>query len=192
MSWEEGCNTEAQVKKRSIFAVFCRISASAFGGGYTVLPLLQKELVDDQGWFSEEELTDNYALSQCLPGLMMINMSILCVKPRFGAAAALTACLGVILPPLVIVLLIAALLGNFAHIPMVQHALAGMRCAVAALVVWSAWRLIRSGVKDIVHGFLFAAALVLLFFDWASPIIIVVAAAAIGIVLGRLRGGERS
>jgi len=169
------------------FLLFCRVSAVAFGGGYTVLPLLQKELVDGRGWLTEAELSDCYALAQCLPGLIVINMAVLVVRPRLGRAAAWSACLGVLLPPLLIVLLIAALLGNFVHLPVVQHALAGIRCAVAALVVWSAYRLIRSGVRDWPAAGLFMAALALLLFDWLSPALIILAAAGAGLLLGRLR-----
>lgn len=170
-----------------IYLIFCRISAMAFGGGYTVLPLLQKELVDNRGWLDETELADNYALAQCLPGLIIINMTVLTVRPRLGRGAALAACLGVLTPPLLLVLLIAALLHNYAALPLVQQALAGIRCAVAALVVWSAWRLIKAGVKDIATALIFLIAAVLLFLDWADPILIIVAAALVGMGWGRLK-----
>ena len=170
-----------------VFLLFCRVSAVAFGGGYTVLPLLQRELVDERGWMSEAELADYYALAQCLPGLIVINMAVLTVRPRWGRMAAWAACVGVLLPPLLIVLLIAALLGNFAHLPMVQHALAGIRCSVAALVIWSAYRLIKTGVRDLPTACLFVAALAVLFFDWLNPILIILAAAGAGLLLSRLR-----
>jgi len=170
-----------------VFLIFCRVSTTAFGGGYTVLPLLQKELVDQRGWLTEAELADDYALAQCLPGLIITNMAVLIVRPRLGRTACFAACLGVLLSSLLIILLIAVLLGNFAHLPMVQHALAGIRCAVAALVVWTAWRLVKSGVRDLAAACLFVAALVLLLLDWLSPILIILGAAVAGLLLGRWR-----
>lgn len=170
-----------------VFLLFCRISIAAFGGGYAVLPLFQKEMVDQRGWVTEAELADYYALAQCLPGMILTNMAVLIVRPRLGRGAALAANLGVLTSSLLIILLIAALLGNFAHLPLVQHALAGIRCAVAALVVWTAWRLIQTGVKDLATAVLFAAALMLLLFDWLNPILIILAAAVAGLLLARLR-----
>ncbi len=170
-----------------VFLLFCRISVAAFGGGYAVLPLFQKEMVDQRGWLTEAELADYYALGQCLPGMILTNMAVLIIRPRLGRAAALAAALGVLTSSLLIILLIASLLRNFAHLPLVQQALAGIRCAVAALVVWTAWRLVRTGVKDLATAVLFAAALMLLLFDWLNPLLIILGAAAAGLLLAAWR-----
>ncbi len=165
-----------------ILWLFARISAAPFGGGYTVLPMMQHELVDKAHWLTDRELTDIYALVQCQPGLIMINCAVLITAPRFGKWAAVCAALGVMLPPLLVVLLISSLLTNFSHLPLVQHALAGVRVAVAALVVHTAWRMIKSGVKGWFGWLVFAAALVVLFFDCVNPIFIILGAALLGLV----------
>lgn len=170
-----------------IFLVFLRISLCSFGGGYTVLPLMQKELVDKRRWLAETELTDDYALAQCMPGLIILNTAILVVRPRFGKLAAVVAVLGIIIPPLFIVMLIAALLTGFADLPVVQHALAGVRAAVAALILWSAWRLIKSGVKNKGHFVIFLAALIAVFFDLVGVIPVILLAMAAGLLLGLIR-----
>ena len=71
-------------EKVAIFWIFFRISLCSFGGGYTVLPLFQKELAENRGWIKEKELTDLYALAQCMPGLILINMAVLVICPWFS------------------------------------------------------------------------------------------------------------
>ena len=178
-------------KALEILGIFARISASSFGGGYTVLPLMQHELVDQRGWLTDQELTDIYALVQCQPGLIMINCAVLITVPRFGKLAGVFAALGVVLPPLFVVLLISSLLSNFSHLPIVQHALAGIRVSVTALVVNTAWRMIKSGVKDWFSLLLFLIALILLFLDCVNPIFIILGAALAGILLGSRREGQQ-
>ena len=173
-------------QKLSIFWIFFRISLCSFGGGYTVLPLFQKELVADRHWIEEQELTDLYALAQCMPGLILINLAVLVIRPRFGRLAAVFAVLGVMVPPLVIVLLISSLLTTYAELPVVQHALSGIRVAVAALILWSAWRLIRMGVKNWVDFAIFLIAAILVAFNLINVILVIVLAMVAGLILGYL------
>ena len=167
--------------------MFCRISASAFGGGYTVLPIFQKELIDNRAWVSDKELSDYYALAQCQPGLILVNTAVLIITPRFGAVASVVACVGILLPPLTIILVITLLLNNFSHLPLIQHAMAGIRVAVAALMVLTSWRLIRSGVKNIISVVIFLTSLVLSILGLINPIFIIIAAALSGIIIGVIK-----
>ena len=163
-----------------IFTVFARIGVSTFGGGYSALPVMQHEMVDKEGWLREEELTDIYALAQCMPGLIFLNCAVLSMRPRKGRAAAWAASAGVVTPSFLIILLIAALLYRFMDLPAVAHAMAGVRIAVAATVLHSAWRLAKGGVKDPLTALVFAAALVLLLLKVdAIPIILGGAAVAL-------------
>lgn len=163
-----------------IFLLFAKMGASTFGGGYAALPVMQHEMVDKQGWLSEQELTDCYALAQCQPGLIYINTAVLAIRPRLGPAAAAAATLGIAAPSFIIILLIAALLFNYAELPLVQQALAGVRVAVAATVVHSAWRLIKSGVRDWLSALIALAALALLLLK-VNPIPIILGAAALAL-----------
>lgn len=163
-----------------IFTVFARIGVSTFGGGYSALPVMQHEMVDKEGWLSEEELTDIYALAQCMPGLIFLNCAVLSMRPRKGRAAAWAAAAGVVTPSFFIILLIAAILYQFFDLPVVAHAFNGIRVAVAATVLHSAWRLTKNGVKDPLTAVVFAAALVLLLLKVdAIPIILGGAAVAL-------------
>lgn len=162
------------------FLMFAKIGVSTFGGGYSALPVMQHELVDKQGLLSEEELTDIYALAQCLPGLIFINCAVLSVRPRKGPAAAWAAAFGIIAPSFLIIVLIAMALYRFTDLPAVGHALGGIRVAVAATVLHSAWRLVKSGVTDVLTGLICLAALVLLLLD-LSPIPIILGGAALSL-----------
>lgn len=163
-----------------IFTVFARIGVSTFGGGYSALPVMQHEMVDKEGWLTEEELTDIYALAQCMPGLIFLNCAVLSMRPRKGRAAAWAAAAGVVTPSFFIILLIAAILYQFFDLPVVVHAFNGIRVAVAATVLHSAWRLTKNGVKDPLTAVVFAAALVLLLLKVdAIPIILGGAAVAL-------------
>lgn len=163
-----------------IFTVFARIGVSTFGGGYSALPVMQHEMVDKEGWLTEEELTDIYALAQCMPGLIFLNCAVLSMRPRKGRAAAWFAAAGVVTPSFFIILLIAAILYQFFDLPVVVHAFNGIRVAVAATVLHSAWRLTKNGVKDPLTAVVFAAALVLLLLKVdAIPIILGGAAVAL-------------
>lgn len=177
-----------------IFRCFAKIGICAFGGGYMMLPLFSKELVQKRGWLTENELTDYYALAQCMPGLIAVNTAMLITSERKGKPAALVAALAIILPSILVILLIAALLTGFADNIYVQRAFAGIRVAVAALILHTAYKLIRNGVTGLCSGVIAAAAFLLLLFDVCGPIAVIAGAAVCALICSRLRpakGGAR-
>lgn len=174
---------------------FFKIGIMTFGGGYAMLPMIQREVVEKKGWATEEEVLNYYAIGQCTPGVIAVNTATFIGNKQKGALGGFLATLGVVLPSLIIISIIAALLTNFAEIEAVQHALAGIRVAVVVLVGFSVWKLIRAGVKD---GFGWCIS-VLTFLASAmfgvSPVLVVVFAAAAGLIfgfLGEKRGGKES
>lgn len=177
-----------------IFFAFFRIGALTFGGGYSMLPMLQKETVDKTGWIRENQLSDYYALAQCEPGLIAVNMAVLICRPLFGVAGAIAAVLGVVMPSLLIILLIAACLGGAAHLVWLEHAFSGIRVAVAALVIQAVVRLLKNGVVDKATAVISGVAFVLLLLDVVNPVLIILAAALAGIGVRRFsqrRRGKR-
>ena len=163
-----------------LYLSFFRIGLFTFGGGYAMLPMLQKECVEKKNWTSEEELLDVFALAQCTPGIIAVNTATYLGKKQAGLIGAIAATLGVITPSLVIISIIAALLKNFADYPAVQHALAGVRAAVVALIFASVWKMAKSALKDAVSIVLAVIAFLLVALFGASPVAIVVGAALIG------------
>ena len=128
--------------------VFCRIGGLTFGGGYAMLPILQREIVENKSWATEEDLADYYAIGQCTPGIIAINTATFVGTKQKGIIGGIVASLGMVFPSLVIITAIAALLSNFADIPLVQHAFSGIRVAVVVLIFNSVLKLSKGAVKD--------------------------------------------
>ncbi|MDD5953059.1 MAG: chromate transporter [Oscillospiraceae bacterium] len=166
----------------TLFLTFARIGAFTFGGGYAMLPLLQREVVEKKGWATEEELMDYYAIGQCTPGVIAVNTSTFIGFKQKGILGAIFATLGMITPSLIIILALAAFFNHFADLPIIQHAFNGIRVAVCATVVVSIYKLARKGIVDIVTVVLFLAAFCVMVFLHVSSIYIVVGAALIGIL----------
>ena len=169
-----------------LFLAFARIGALTFGGGYAMLPMLQKEVVDKYHWATEDELMDYYAIGQCTPGIIAVNTATFIGYKRRGLIGAAFSTLGMVFPSLVTV--IAAFIQNFAHIEAVQHAFAGIRVAVCVLILTAVIKLGKNAIKDkagLVIFLLVVAGGILLS---ASPVLIVVLAAVAGVVIRKVRG----
>ena len=163
-----------------LFLTFARIGGLTFGGGYAMLPMLEKECVDKHAWTTQEELLDIFALAQCTPGIIAVNTATFLGKKQAGLPGAVMATLGVITPSLLIISLIAALLTNFADLAPVQHALAAVRAAVTALIFASVYKMGKSTLKHPLSYVIAIVAFLLVALFGASPVAIVVAAALIG------------
>ena len=171
-----------------LFITFFRMGAVTFGGGYAMLPILQREVVDGKGWCTNEELTDYYAIGQCTPGIIAVNTATFIGFKQKGAAGAIVATYGLVAPSFIVIGLIAALLQNFAHYAIVQNAFAGIRVAVTVLILNAVIKLLKSSVVDKLTACVFAAVALAAFFLDLSPVLFVLAAGALGIaarVLGK-------
>ena len=167
-----------------LFYAFVRIGALTFGGGYSMLPMIEREVVEKHRWATEEEVMDYFAVSQCTPGVIAVNTATFVGYKQKGVLGGVVATLGVILPSLCIILVIASVLENFAQIPIVQHAFAGINVAVAALIVQAVVKLARGSVVDWLCVGVMAATFGIMALLGPSPLVVVVAAALTG-VLGR-------
>jgi chromate transporter len=176
-----------QVRLIQIFLSFAKVGALTFGGGYAMLPLLQREAVERRGWLKDSDIGDYYALSQCSPGLIAVNMAVYIGYPLRGWPGALAAALGVIAPSVLVILLLAVLLQNFAQAELVGRAFSAIRAAVAALVIQSVYRLYKSGVVDKPTLVIFGAALALGLLNIVNPVLVIVASALAGLAVQALR-----
>ncbi len=167
----------------SLFLSFAKIGVLTFGGGYAMLPMLQREVVDAHGWATEEELADYYALGQCTPGVIAVNTATFIGQKLGGFFCAAAATLGVIFPSVVIITVIAALLRNFADLPVVRNAFAGIRACVCALILNAVVKLWKKAVVDVPTLLIFLCVLALGVFTKLSPIIFVVASALAGVAV---------
>lgn len=166
-----------------MFVTFAKIGAFTFGGGYAMLPMLQSEVVEKKRWATDDELLDYFAVGQCTPGVIAVNTASFIGYYKKGIPGAIVATAGVIAPSLVIILLIASLLTNFAEYPIVQHALSGIRIAVCVLIFQAVIKMFRSGVKDGFGILVFGAALVCSYFSVLPTIVIVLMAGVCGVLM---------
>ena len=169
-----------------LFLAFARVGVMTFGGGYAMLPILEREIVENKGWASHEEIMDYYAVGQCTPGVIAVNTATFVGFRTAGAAGGIAATLGVVFPSVVILSLIAGVLTNFADIPAVRSAFAGIRMCVCVLIFNAVVKLWKGAVPDKAALCLCLAVFVLSVFLKVSPVVFVVLCAAAGILFTRL------
>lgn len=163
-----------------IFWTFAKMGAVTFGGGYAMLPILQREVVESKKWLTSEKVMDYYAVSQGLPGIIAVNVSVFIGHSRKQIPGGIAAALGVVFPCIVIISVIAACLAGFQDNPYVQHALAGVSVCVCALIMNSVLDMGKKGVKDALGAGICVLTFLLMEATEISPILIIVAAALIG------------
>lgn len=173
-----------------LFASFFQIGLFTFGGGYAMLPMLKREVVEKHGWATEEQLLDCYAIAQCTPGVIAVNTATYIGFREKKLAGAVTSTFAVVLPSLLIISVIATVLQHFADHPYVVHAFGGIRVAVAALVVHAVVQLWQKGVKGAYANVLCIAAFAVTVLFGVSPVALVLCAAALGIARA-LMGGRK-
>ena len=181
---------------RELYLTFARIGCVTFGGGYAMLPILERELVDKRHWTSMDDLRDYFSIGQCTPGVIALNVSTFIGQKKAGIKGALVAGLGFLTGPLVIITLIAAFLQNFAQYPVVQHAFAGIRVCVCVLILQAVLRLWNKAIVDKKTLGLYILILFLTVFSKQLPISIptaafVICAGLFGVLSGGKAAGQR-
>ena len=174
----------------ALYLAFLRIGAVNFGGGYAMLPLLERDLVQDRGWTTTDDLTDYFAIGQCTPGLIALNVATFIGSRRKGVAGAITATLGFITVPIIIILLIATFLQGFADLPVVQNAFAGIRVCVCVLIIQAVMRLWSKSVVDSVSLVMYLVVFLMTALSGVLPVavpaaILVILSGMLGVLLGR-------
>ncbi|WP_312047976.1 chromate transporter [Anaerotignum sp.] len=173
-----------------LFTTFCRIGAFTFGGGYAMLPLLQREVVTKRGWATEDEILDYFAISQCTPGVIFVNTATFVGFRRKGVLGAIAATVGSIFPSLVIIMVISAVLKNFAQLAVVQHAFGAIRVVVGVLIVNAVVGMWKKSVVDKICAVIAVAAFLLSVILEVSPIWIVLGAGLLGLVAPMIKGAR--
>ena len=131
-----------------MFLAFARIGGLTFGGGYAMLPMLQREVVEKHHWATEEELADYYAIGQCTPGVIAVNTATFIGYRQAGVIGGIFATLGVVFPSVVIITVIAAFLTNFADLLVIRYAFEGIRVCVCVLIFNAVQKLWKKSVID--------------------------------------------
>ena len=168
-----------------LFTMFFFIGTFTFGGGYAMLPIIQKEVVEKKEWVTDEEIIDYYAIGQCTPGVIAVNTATFIGYKRKGIIGGIIATIGVVSPPLITITIIATFFQHFQHYKIVQYAFGGMRIGVVALIVNIVLGMFKQTVKDKIGLAIFISAFIFMAFTTFSPIIVVIVSALLGILRAR-------
>ena len=171
-----------------LFLTFAKVGVMTFGGGYAMLPILQREVVDGKRWATEEELMDYFAIGQCTPGIIAVNTATFIGQKHRGFWGALFATVGVVFPSLVIISLLAGVIEAFSHLVWVQNAFGGIRVCVCILILNAVLKLYKKAVLDIPTFLIFLSVTVCSSLLSISPVVYVLISAAVGIGIQLVRG----
>lgn len=177
---------EKDVSLGTLFWTFAKMGVMTFGGGYAMLPILQREVVENKHWATEEEIIDYYAIGQCTPGIIAVNTATFIGQKKRGAAGGIMATLGVVFPSLIIISILASLVTNFSHLTWVQNAFAGIQVCVCVLIFNAVMKLLKKSVVDKRTAVIFILVMLGSVFSGVSPIWFVIISAFAGIFLKNL------
>lgn len=166
-----------------LYFTFFKIGAVTFGGGYAMLPILERELAIKKKWVTSEDLLDYYAIAQVTPGIIAVNVATFVGVKQKGIKGGIFATLGIICPSIIIISLISLFISNFQDIIWVQKALSGINVAVAALLTYAVFNFAKKSVKNWWSLILYALAFCAVYFLKVSSVLVVIVSAVIGIII---------
>ena len=172
-----------------LFLSFAYIGAFTFGGGYSMLPMFQRELVQKKGWLTESEMTDLFSIGQCLPGVIAVNTAVFAGYKQKGTVGSIMAAIGVAFPSVVFILIIAAFITNFADYPLVQKAFTGLRVCVSILILNTVIKLWKTAIADKIAIIIFVVVFIISVLTSIPVAILVVIAGLAGVAISALRKG---
>ena len=171
-----------------LFLSFLKIGLFTFGGGYAMIPIIEKEVIDNRKWIEQKEFLDLLTLAQSAPGPISLNTAVFAGYKLYGYRGALTALAGVVTPSFLIILTVAIFFSQIRNNPVIDAAFKGIRPIVVALMFAPALGFARSisGIATAVA----AAVALLIWYAGISPILILLVGAIVGILLAARRGKE--
>ncbi len=176
----------------TLFLTFFRIGAFTFGGGFAMIPLMQKEISEKHGWITDEDILDIVAIAESTPGPVAINMATFVGYKIAGFWGAFFSTFGVVIPSFVIIFAISSLLRNFSHITVVKYAFYGIRAGVLALIVKAFYTMYKKCPKNPVSYFIAGLAFVAVAVFGVNVLYVIICAAVIGLVTAlAAKGGHR-
>ncbi|NLI61906.1 MAG: chromate transporter [Methanosarcinaceae archaeon] len=168
-----------------LYITFLKISSVTFGGGYAMLPILHKELVERKKWVDTDDLLNYYAIGQCTPGPIAINTSTLIGYQKRKLPGAIAATAGYVTPSFIIIIIIASVLQDISHLEIVNNAFGGIRVAVPALIIMAIAKLWKSSIKDGEGFLIFLGSFAISIFLNLSPIYVIIGAIILGLIMKR-------
>ena len=175
-----------------LFTAFFKIGLFTFGGGMSMLPMLQRELVESKQWMTEEEILNYFAIGQCTPGIIAVNVATFCGYKRAGLSGAIVSTIGIVCPSWIVITLIASSISRFSDIEWIQRAMKGVYVAVAALLARAVFTFGKKIITDFVTAGIAVGAFLAMSVWNVSGILIVLAAGIIGFCAQIIRNGKRA
>ncbi len=166
-----------------LFLTFAKMGAVTFGGGYAMLPILQREIVDNKHWGTDEELADYYALGQCTPGVIAVNVATFIGRKTAGNIGGVIATLGVVFPSVVIITLLAGVIQAYSSLEWVKNAFGGIRVCVCVLIFNAVIKLFAKAIIDKKTLCIYLLVLAGAVFLNVSPVVFVICAGVAGVIL---------
>ncbi len=179
-------------KIRRLFWIFFKIGAFTFGGGYAMIPLIQKEVVESQGWITDEDILDIIAIAESTPGPIAINSATFIGYKIAGFWGAFAATTGVVLPSFVLILAISFILNQFQNLKAVKYAFFGIRAGVLALLIKALWSMYVKCPKGLVAYILMAAAFVCVAVFDIGVLWVIIGCAVTGILTSLWAGRKKA
>ena len=173
-----------------LFLTFLKIGAFTFGGGYAMIPLIQRETVESRKWITDEDMLEIIAIAESTPGPLAINSATFVGSHVAGVPGAACATLGVILPSFVIILIVSTLLDAFQHLKPVQYAFFGIRAGVLALILRAFWTMYKKCPKGAVSYCIAAGAFLLAAVLRVNVLVVILCCAAAGLITSLIRAGR--
>ena len=171
----------------NLFITFFKIGAFTFGGGYAMIPIMEREIVENKKLIGDEEFTDMLALAQASPGPVAVNTSVFIGYNIRGLTGALSCLLGTVLPSFLIILIIAIFFNDFKNLAIVEEIFSGIRPAIAALILSSVVIMLKKGDNLTKRISIAVIVAVLVSFLDISPVIIIIAGALISLIMNYLK-----
>lgn len=179
----------------NLYLLFFKMGSVCFGGGYAMLPILERELVTNRGWCTKEELIDYYAIGQCTPGVIAVNTSTFIGHKLKGITGGIVATIGFVTPSIIIITLLATILQYITDLPVVNYAFSGIRICVCVLIISATVKLWKNAVTNKIGIALFLIVFLLSAIFNISPVIVVIAAGVFGYVYRtvdeKIKGGSK-
>jgi chromate transporter len=170
-----------------IFTTFFKIGAFTIGGGYAMLPLIEKEVVDHKKWVEEEEIVDIFAIVQSVPGVIAINTSMFVGYKVAKIKGAISAALGVILPSFLLILGIYYVMAGIKDNVFIEKAFEGVRAGVTALILLTAIKLSKKTIKSYVSAIIAIISFILIVFFEIQVVLLIIAGGLVGYIMYALR-----
>lgn len=170
-----------------IFIIFLKIGMQLLGGGYVIVPLLKKYIVEQKSWLTEEELVDYFAMSQCIPGIIACNITILAGRRAAGIPGAIVAAMGIILPPFFAILILANMLKEIIHYEIIQNMFWGIRISVIVMIILTVRDIWKSSINSVFTAGFFVTVLFTFLFLSVSPALIIILSGVVAIIYSAIK-----